>query len=148
MRISATDWKEGGWDPDQSAALAREVKKLGIDLMDCSSGGLIPSVNIPTGPGYQTKFAEKIRREAEILTGSVGMITDPAQADHIIRTGQADIVLLAREMLRDPYWPLRAARELGQAASWPAQYLRAAPENSPMREPAPSAARESAKSSA
>ena len=139
MRISATDWKEGGWDPDQSAALAREVKKLGVDLIDCSSGGVIPGVNIPMGPGYQTKFAEKIRREAEILTGSVGMITDPVQADHIIRTGQADIVLLAREMLRDPYWPLRAARELGHAASWPAQYLRAAPDNSPMREPARSA---------
>jgi 2,4-dienoyl-CoA reductase-like NADH-dependent reductase (Old Yellow Enzyme family) len=136
MRISATDWKEGGWDPDQSAALAREVKKLGVDLIDCSSGGVVPGVTIPMGPGYQTRFAEKIRREAEILTGSVGMITDPVQADHIIRTGQADIVLLAREMLRDPYWPLRAAHDLGQTASWPAQYLRAAPDNSPMREPA------------
>jgi 2,4-dienoyl-CoA reductase-like NADH-dependent reductase (Old Yellow Enzyme family) len=147
MRISATDWKEGGWDPNQSVQLAREVKKLGVDLIDCSSGGVIPGVNIPVGPGYQTKFAEKIRREAEILTGSVGMITEPVQADHIIRTGQADIVLLAREMLRDPYWPLRAARELGHEASWPAQYLRAAPDNSPQREPAhPSAS--STKSSA
>lgn len=147
MRISATDWKEGGWDPEQSVQLAREVKKLGVDLIDCSSGGVIPGVNIPVGPGYQTKFAEKIRREAEILTGSVGMITEPVQADHIIRTGQADIVLLAREMLRDPYWPLRAARELGHGASWPAQYLRAAPDNSPQREPAPPSA-SSAKSSA
>ncbi len=136
MRISATDWKEGGWDAEQSVELAREVKRLGVDLMDCSSGGLIPGVAIPIGPGYQTKFADKIRREAEILTGTVGMITDPVQADHIIRTRQADIVLLAREMLRDPYWPLRAARELVQTASWPAQYLRAAPEKSPMREPA------------
>ncbi len=135
MRISATDWKEGGWDEQQSVALAREVKKLGVDLMDCSSGGVIPGVQIPTGPGYQTKFAEKIRRKAEILTGTVGMITEPVQADQVIRTGQADIVLLAREMLRDPYWPMRAARELGQTISWPAQYLRAAPENSPMREP-------------
>lgn len=146
MRISATDWKEGGWDADQSVQLAREVKKLGVDLIDCSSGGAIPGVNIPTGPGYQTKFAEKIRREAEILTGTVGMITEPVQADHIIRTGQADIVLLAREMLRDPYWPLRAARELGQPASWPAQYLRAAPDNSPQREPVASS-RDSAKAS-
>ncbi|MFZ0334003.1 MAG: NADH:flavin oxidoreductase/NADH oxidase [Candidatus Acidiferrales bacterium] len=140
MRISATDWKEGGWDPDQSVHLAREVKQLGVDLIDCSSGGLIPGVAIPLGPGYQTKFAEKIHRGAEILTGSVGMITDPVQADHIIRTGQADLVLLAREMLRDPCWPLRAARELGQTASWLAQYLRAAPDNSPQREPAPSIA--------
>ncbi len=147
MRISATDWKEGGWDAEQSVQLAREVKRLGVDLIDCSSGGVIPGVNIPVGPGYQTKFAEKIRREAEILTGSVGMITEPVQADHIIRTGQADIVLLAREMLRDPYWPLRAARELGHEASWPAQYLRAAPDNSPQREPAPPSA-SSAKSSA
>ena len=103
--------------------------------MDCSSGGVIPGVAIPMGPGYQTKFAEKIRRETGMLTGTVGMITDPVQADHVIRTGQSDIVLLAREMLRDPYWPLRAARELGQTASWPAQYLRAGPEKSPMREP-------------
>lgn len=147
MRISATDWKDGGWDPDQSVQLAREVKKLGVDLIDCSSGGVIPGVNIPVGPGYQTKFAEKIRREAEILTGTVGMITEAVQADHIIRTGQADIVLLAREMLRDPYWPLRAARELGHEASWPAQYLRAARDNSPRREPAPPSA-SSAKSSA
>lgn len=147
MRISATDWKEGGWDPDQSVQLAREVKKLGVDLIDCSSGGVIPGVQIPVGPGYQTQFAEKIRREAEILTGTVGMITEPAQADHVIRTGQADIVLLAREMLRDPYWPLRAARELGHETSWPAQYLRAAPDNSPQREPA-QPARSSAQSSA
>lgn len=135
MRISATDWKEGGWDPGQSVALAREVKKLGVDVFDCSSGGAIPGVQIPAGPGYQTQFAQKIRREAEVLAAAVGMITEPVQADHIIRTGQADIVVLAREMLRDPYWPLRAARELGQPAFWPAQYLRAAPENSPAREP-------------
>jgi 2,4-dienoyl-CoA reductase-like NADH-dependent reductase (Old Yellow Enzyme family) len=134
MRISATDWKEGGWDVEQSVELAREAKKLGVDLMDCSSGGIIPGVAIPMGPGYQTKLAEKVRREAGILTGTVGVITEPVQADHVIRTGQADIVLLARQMLRDPYWPLRAARELGQVMSWPAQYLRAGPEKSPMRE--------------
>ena len=130
MRISCTDWKENGWDAEQSVELARQVKTLGVDLMDCSSGGLLPNVQIPVGPGFQTPFAEKIRHEAGILTVAVGMITEPVQADHIIRTGQADIVLLAREMLRDPYWPLRAARELGQAASWPVQYLRAAPAKS------------------
>ncbi|MHB8614977.1 MAG: NADH:flavin oxidoreductase/NADH oxidase [Candidatus Acidiferrales bacterium] len=135
MRISATDWKEGGWDIEQSMELARAVKKMGVDLMDCSSGGVVPGVKIPLGAGYQTEFAERIRRDAGILTGTVGMITEPVQADHIIRSGQADIVLLAREMLRNPYWPLRAARELGQPASWPPQYLRAAPEKSPMREP-------------
>ena len=135
MRISATDWKDGGWDVEQSIELARTVKALGVDLIDCSSGGVVPGVKIPLGAGYQTGFAERIRREAEILTGTVGMITEPVQADHIIRTGQADIVLLAREMLRNPYWPLLAARELGQEASWPAQYLRAAPQKSPMREP-------------
>ncbi|MHB8541313.1 MAG: NADH:flavin oxidoreductase/NADH oxidase [Candidatus Acidiferrales bacterium] len=136
MRISATDWKDGGWDVEQSIELARRVKTLGVDLIDCSSGGTVPGVKIPVGAGYQTGFAERIRREADILTGTVGMITEPVQADHIIRTGQADIVVLAREMLRNPYWPLRAARELGQDASWPAQYLRAAPQKSPMREPA------------
>jgi len=135
MRISATDWKEGGWDIEQSVELARTVKKMGVDLMDCSSGGVVPGVKIPLGAGYQTQFAERIRRDAGILTGTVGMITEPVQAEHIIRSGQADIVLLAREMLRNPYWPLRAARELGQPASWPPQYLRAAPEKSPMREP-------------
>jgi len=135
MRISATDWREGGWDIEQSVELARTVKKMGVDLVDCSSGGVVPGVKIPLGAGYQTKFAERIRRDAGILTGTVGMITEPVQADHIIRSGQADIVLLAREMLRNPYWPLRAAGELGQPASWPPQYLRAAPEKSPMREP-------------
>ncbi len=135
MRISATDWKEGGWDVEQSVELARAVKTLGVELMDCSSGGVVPGVKIPVGAGYQTRFAERIRREAGILTGTVGMITEPVQADHIIRSGQAEIVLLAREMLRNPYWPLRAAGERGQDASWPAQYLRAAPEKTKMREP-------------
>jgi 2,4-dienoyl-CoA reductase-like NADH-dependent reductase (Old Yellow Enzyme family) len=128
VRISATDWEAGGWDLEQSIELARQLKPLGVDLMDCSSAGNLPQANIPVGPGYQTPFAERIRREAEIATGAIGLITSPAQADHIIRTGQADVVLLAREFLRDPYWPLRAARELNQSVPWPAQYLRAAPD--------------------
>jgi 2,4-dienoyl-CoA reductase-like NADH-dependent reductase (Old Yellow Enzyme family) len=136
IRISATDWVEGGWDLEQSVELARRVQALGVDLVDCSSGGNLPHADIPLGPGYQTPFAERIRREAGVLTGTVGMITDPAQADHVIRTGQADATFLARELLRDPYWPLRAARELGQPAAWPAQYLRAAPHGSPARTPA------------
>lgn len=133
LRISATDWEEGGWDPAQSVELARQVKTLGIDLVDCSSGGNLPHAAIPAGPGFQTPFAERIRQEAGILTGAVGFITSPQQADHIIRSGQADMVLLAREMLRDPYWPLRAARELGYPTSWPVQYLRAAPSGSSAR---------------
>lgn len=130
LRISATDWEAGGWDPAQSVALARQVKTLGVDLVDCSSGGNLPHAAIPAGPGFQTPFAERLRREAGILTGTVGFITGPEQADHIIRSGQADMVLLAREMLRDPYWPLRAARELGYPTTWPVQYLRAAPQGS------------------
>ncbi len=136
VRISATDWVEGGWDIEQSVELARRLKPLGVDLVDCSSGGNVPHAVIPVGPGYQAAFAEKVRREAGIMTGAVGVITDPVQADHIIRTGQADVAILAREMLRDPYWPLRAARELGQAAAWPVQYLRAGPHDSPARTPA------------
>jgi 2,4-dienoyl-CoA reductase-like NADH-dependent reductase (Old Yellow Enzyme family) len=127
IRISATDWQAGGWDLEQSVELARALKPLGVDLVDCSSGGTLPKVTIPIGPGYQTPFAERIRADAGVATGAVGMITDPVQGDHIIRTGQADLVLLAREMLRDPYWPLRAARELGQPVGWPVQYLRAGP---------------------
>ena len=137
IRISATDWAEGGWDIEQSVELVRQLGPLGVDLIDCSSGGSVPSARMPIGPGYQTPFAERIRRETGVATGAVGMITSPAQADHIIRNGQADLVLLARELLRDPYWPLRAARELGQKVSWPVQYLRAAPEGSPARSAAP-----------
>jgi 2,4-dienoyl-CoA reductase-like NADH-dependent reductase (Old Yellow Enzyme family) len=127
VRISTTDWVEGGWDLNQSVELARQLGPLGVDLIDCSSGGNLPQVKIPVGPGYQTAFAERIRREAGVATGAVGLITSPAQADHIIRSGQADMVLLARELLRDPYWPLRAARELGHQVPWPVQYVRAAP---------------------
>jgi 2,4-dienoyl-CoA reductase-like NADH-dependent reductase (Old Yellow Enzyme family) len=133
VRISATDWVEGGWDIQQSVELARQLKDLGADLIDCSSGGNVAQAKIPIGPGYQTPFAERIRREAGIMTGAVGMITSSVQAEHIIGTGQADAVIMARELLRDPYWPLRAARELGQAISWPIQYLRAGPEGSQAR---------------
>ena len=135
VRISATDWVDGGWDIQQSVELARQLKGLGADLIDCSSGGNVPHAKIPVGPGYQTAFAEQIRREANILTGAVGMITSPIQAQHILATGQADAVIIAREFLRDPYWPLRAAHELGQPISWPVQYLRAAPEGSQARVP-------------
>jgi 2,4-dienoyl-CoA reductase-like NADH-dependent reductase (Old Yellow Enzyme family) len=133
VRISATDWIDGGWDIQQSVELARQLKELGADLIDCSSGGNVLPAKIPVGPGYQTQFAEQIRREANIPTGAVGMITSPTQAEHVIVTGQADAVIIARELLRDPYWPLRAARELGQPISWPVQYLRAAPEGSQSR---------------
>jgi len=125
LRISCTDWTEGGWTIEDAVALARMVKPLGVDLIDSSSGGIVPSAKIPLGPGYQTPFAERIRREAGILTGAVGMITAPEQAQHIIATGQADLVLLARELLRDPYWPLHAAHVLKQNIAWPKQYERA-----------------------
>jgi len=131
VRISATDWVEGGWDLEQSVELVRQLVPLGVDLVDCSSGGTSPHARIPLGPGYQTAFAEQIRRKSGSKTGAVGLITAPAQADHIIRSGQADLVLLARELLRDPYWPLQAAKELGHVIPWPAQYVRAAPANTP-----------------
>jgi 2,4-dienoyl-CoA reductase-like NADH-dependent reductase (Old Yellow Enzyme family) len=127
VRISATDWVEGGWDADQSVELARRLKGAGVDLVDCSSGGNVAQARIPVGPGYQTAFAERIRREAGILTGAVGLIVSPEQAEQIVGTGQADAVLLARQLLRDPYWPVHAARVLEQAVTWPIQYLRAAP---------------------
>jgi 2,4-dienoyl-CoA reductase-like NADH-dependent reductase (Old Yellow Enzyme family) len=125
LRISATDYLEGGWDLEQSVELARRLKPLGVDLVDCSSGGLLPRIPIEIGPGYQTPFAQRIRQEAGILTGAVGLITAPEQADHIIRSEQADVVVLARELLRHPYWPLEAARRLGAEVRWPNQYLRA-----------------------
>ena len=135
VRISATDWADGGWNVQSSIALASHLRLRKVDLMDVSSGGLIPGVKIPVGPGYQTHFSEQIRRHTGILTGSVGMITEPAQADHILRTGQADLVLMAREFLRDPYWALHAADDLGQKIGWPVQYLRAATSEVPLREP-------------
>ena len=125
LRISAIDWVEGGWDLDQSVRLSARMKDLGVDLIDCSSGALVPYAKIQLGPGYQVPFAERIRREAGILTGAVGLITEPEQADRIVREGRADMVLLARAMLRDPYWPLRAAKALEQAGPIPVQYGRA-----------------------
>ncbi len=127
MRISATDWVDGGWDIDQSVALVKELEPLGVDFIDCSSGGNVAQATIPLGPGYQVAFAERIRREARVRTGAVGLITSPQQAEEIVSAGQADAVVMARELLRDPYFPLRAGRELGQEIAWPAQYLRAAP---------------------
>ena len=135
VRISATDWIDGGWDLQQSVELARALKQLGVDLIDCSSGGNVPHAKVPVGPGYQTPFAARIRAEADIMTGAVGMITSSVQAEQIIGTGEADAIVIARELLRDPYWPLRAARELGQSIAWPIQYLRAAPEGAPARVP-------------
>ncbi|ABF41395.1 NADH--flavin oxidoreductase/NADH oxidase [Candidatus Koribacter versatilis Ellin345] len=126
MRVSATDYAPGGWTIEESVELARIVKPLGVDLIDTSSGGLIGGVQIPVGPGYQVNFADRIRREAGILTGAVGMITSPAQADQIVRNGNADVVLLARELLRHPNWPLSAARTLNQKIDWPRQHIRAA----------------------
>jgi 2,4-dienoyl-CoA reductase-like NADH-dependent reductase (Old Yellow Enzyme family) len=125
VRISATDWIEGGWDLGQSITLAQRLKEIGIDLIDCSAGFLTPDADIPFGPGYQTPFATSVRREVGIATGAVGFITDPVQAEQIVATGLADAVFLARELLRDPYWPLHAARALGVDIPWPLQYERA-----------------------
>ena len=135
VRISATDWKEGGWDLGQSVELARRLGECGVDLVDCSSGGLVPDAKIPVAPGFQVGFASTIRRETGIPTAAVGLLTDPAQANAIVAGGEADLVLLARAELRDPYWPLHAAQALGESVSWPRQYLRAAPEGSPARPP-------------
>lgn len=125
VRISATDWVDGGWTIHDSMALAMTLKPLGVDLIDCSSGGSAPNVRIPAGAGYQVPFADRIRRDAGIMTGAVGLITEAAQADQVIRNGQADLVLLGRESLRDPYWPIHAAKRLGQELPVPPQYARA-----------------------
>ncbi len=124
-RISATDWVEGGWDLEQSVQLSRWLKERGVDLIDCSTGGLVPGARIPVAPGYQVPFAERIRAEASVATGAVGLISEPEQAEEIIASGRADVVFLARAELRDPYWPLHAARQLGAEAPWPVQYGRA-----------------------
>jgi 2,4-dienoyl-CoA reductase-like NADH-dependent reductase (Old Yellow Enzyme family) len=125
-RISSTDWVDGEWDIDQSVQLAQWLKAVGVDLIDCSSGGNVPSAKIPAGPAYQIPFAEKIKKEAKMLTGGVGLITTAEQAEEIIGSGKADIVLLAREMLRDPYWALNAAKKLNvDLKDFPKQYLRA-----------------------
>ncbi len=139
VRISATDWTPASlgasWDLAQSVAFARLMKAEGVDLVDVSTGGNHPAQQIPVGSGYQVHHAETIRREADMPTGAVGMITQPAQADQIIRTGQADLVLLARELLRDPYWPLHAADALKQQITWPVQYARAAHRSTEARQP-------------
>jgi 2,4-dienoyl-CoA reductase-like NADH-dependent reductase (Old Yellow Enzyme family) len=129
-RVSATDWVPGGWDLEQSVVLARGLRDAGVDLVDCSSGGLVPGAKVPLGPGYQVAFAEAIRAQAGMMTGAVGLIREPAQAEAVVAEGKADLVFLAREMLRDPYWPLHAARALGVEAPWPDQYLRASPAGS------------------
>jgi len=125
VRISASDWVEGGWDMAQSIELCCRLKELGIDLIDCSAGGLIPNAKMPVGPGFQTPFATTIRQQVGIATGTVGLITNPVQAEQIVATGLADVVFLARELLRNPYWPLQAAKTLGAEHLWPIQYERA-----------------------
>jgi 2,4-dienoyl-CoA reductase-like NADH-dependent reductase (Old Yellow Enzyme family) len=125
VRISASDWVLGGSDIEQAVTLASELRGAGVDLVDCSSGGAVPHVKIVVEPGYQVPFAERIRKEAQIATAAVGVITDPEQAEAIIQTGRADLIMMGRALLRRPYWPLHAARTLGQNIDWPAQYLRA-----------------------
>ena len=127
VRISCTDWVEGGWDLAQSVEFCRKLKEVGVDLIDCSSGTLVPYAKIPAGPGFQVPFAAAIRKEVGMPTGAVGFITQPVQAEQILATGQADVVLMAREMLRQPYWPLHAAYALRADILWPNQYLRAKP---------------------
>jgi 2,4-dienoyl-CoA reductase-like NADH-dependent reductase (Old Yellow Enzyme family) len=126
VRISATDWTEGGWDLEQSVRLAKLLGPMGVDLVDCSSGGNVAHATIPVAPNYQVPFAARIRADAKVATGAVGLITEAAQAEAILERGEADVVLLARELLRDPYWPLHAAKALGHKGPWPVQYLRAA----------------------
>ena len=127
MRISATDWTAGGWTPDDSVVLARELAVAGVDLLDCSTGGNVPNAAIPVGPGYQVEFARRIRRDASIATAAVGLITDATEADAIVARGDADMVFMARELLRNPRWPLAAAHALGVSGPWPSQYLRGRP---------------------
>ncbi|MEV1287348.1 NADH:flavin oxidoreductase/NADH oxidase [Micromonospora sp. NPDC049679] len=124
-RISATDWVEGGWTGEDSVVLARELAAAGVDLIDCSTGGAAARASIPVGPGYQVPLAAQVRRDADVPTGAVGLITEPEQAEEIVTNGEADLVLLGRELLRDPYWPRRAAAKLGAEPGWPSQYLRA-----------------------
>ena len=127
VRISATDWAEGGWNVDESVQLARWLKQRGVDLIDCSSGGLVSGVQIPIGPGYQVPFARRIRLEGDVRSAAVGMITEALQAERVIADGDADMVFLARELLRQPHWPLLASHALGAGMAWPAQYDRARP---------------------
>lgn len=133
VRISATDWVEGGWDIEEALQLARLFREQRVDLVDVSSGGLVPNAKVPSSPGYQVEFAARVRQEALIPSAAVGLITDPNQANDVIARGHADLVLLGREFLYDPYWPIHAAASLNEQASWPPQYLRAAPAQSPPR---------------
>jgi 2,4-dienoyl-CoA reductase-like NADH-dependent reductase (Old Yellow Enzyme family) len=127
VRVSATDGVEGGWDLEQTVGLAVRLRELGVDVVDCSSGGAVPHPPLAPSPGYQVPYAERIRREAGVRTCAVGLITTAEQADAVVRAGRADLVAMARESLRDPYFPLHAARVLGAEAAWPSQYLRARP---------------------
>jgi 2,4-dienoyl-CoA reductase-like NADH-dependent reductase (Old Yellow Enzyme family) len=133
VRISATDWVEGGWDVDQSIYAVEKIASLGVDLIDCSSGGLDPRQKIPVKPGYQAPFAQQIRAKTGVMTGAVGLIEVPDMASQILRQDKADLVIFAREFLRRPYWPLEEASERGVPRPWPAQYLRAAPNGTPAR---------------
>ena len=125
LRISASDWVEGGWTAEDSVSLAKEAAARGVDLVDCSSGGNSPDQQIVLGPGYQVAFAAQVRRDAGVATGAVGLLTEPEQAEQVLAEGSADVVLLARELLRDPHWPLHAAAALGDDVAWPVQYDRA-----------------------
>ncbi|MCX6221314.1 MAG: NADH:flavin oxidoreductase/NADH oxidase [Bacteroidia bacterium] len=127
VRISATDWVGGGWNPEESVSLCKILKTNGVDLIDCSTGGLVPGVKVPVGPGFMVAFAGKIRKEAAILTSAVGLITEPKQAEAILEEGSADLILIGRESLREPYFPLKAAADLGDEIDWPVQYMRAKP---------------------
>lgn len=133
VRLSATDWEENGWDIEQTVKVAQRLKALGVDLIDVSSGGTSPTARIPVGPGYQTIFAQQVRDGAGVPSSAVGMITSAEQAEHILRTSQADMIMLARELLRDPYWPLHAAEALHHNLPWPAQYVRAAHRDTPVK---------------
>jgi len=125
VRLSCTDWVEGGWDIEQTVKLSKMLKDIGVDLIDCSSGGVSPLQKITAGPGYQVPFADRVRRDVNISTGAVGIITEPKQAEEILTSGKADMVVMARQFLREPQWPLRAAHELGVEVEWPFQYERA-----------------------
>jgi 2,4-dienoyl-CoA reductase-like NADH-dependent reductase (Old Yellow Enzyme family) len=125
VRVSATDWAPGGWDESQTVRLAELLREEGVDLIDCSSGGAVAHQKVEVAPGYQVPFSDRVRREARVRTGAVGLISEPSEAEAILRAGRCDVVLLARAELRDPYWPLHAARVLGAEVAWPPQYLRA-----------------------
>lgn len=127
VRISATDWVEGGWHAEEAIQLSKLLKLEGVDLIDCSSGGMVPYAKIPLGPGYQVQFAERIKREANLLTGAVGMITEVQQAEDILAHNQSDLIIIGRASLRDPYFALHAAQLSGDEFEWPMQYLRAKP---------------------